>query len=102
MKKKRSLAAKAKYYEAHKGDVSIWNPAPLRFKVGKTTTILSIRANREELTLLNEQAVREGVTITKMIKRIALEHSSPAMWVTTTGSTTQGGSTTTFSLTRIA
>lgn len=65
----------AKFHEAHGGDVSIWEPTPVRIRVrrGGPTTVFSLRLTPEELAELYKTAEREGVSTSEYIRHAALE-----------------------------
>jgi hypothetical protein len=67
----------AKYYEDHKGDMSIWSTTPekIRRRRGAPSTIFSLRIAPEELQELQEAAVRQGRTVSDVIRKGALKEA---------------------------
>ena len=64
----------ARYFDEHRGDVSLWEekPAKIRVRRGGASVVFSVRFSKEELAQLQETAGRRGVTISELIRTAAL------------------------------
>lgn len=65
----------ASFYEAHKGDVSLWRREPLKIRSrrGKgPTTSFAVRLAPAELEELQAAAAQDGVTLSEFIRRSSL------------------------------
>jgi hypothetical protein len=67
----------ARFYEDHKDDVSLFEkkPVPIRARRGSPSTLFSLRLAPEELIQLQEAAVRQGRTVSDIIRTGALKEA---------------------------
>jgi hypothetical protein len=68
----------ARYFEEHKGDVSLWEKKPLKIRVrrGGPSTVFSVRFAPEELERLQRAADIRGITVSDFIRSVALSAES--------------------------
>ncbi len=67
----------ARFFEAHKGDVSLWErkPAKIRVRRGGPSTVFAVRMTPEELEELRLAANAEGRTISDLVREAALKEA---------------------------
>ena len=69
----------AEFYDAHRGDNTIWEPRPIGAVPrprGAPSIVVSIRLSRAEAKTLREAAKREGITLSEFLRRGALDRAS--------------------------
>lgn len=67
----------ARYYEEHKGDMSLWERKPVRVPVreGETSTVFRLEIDPEELTELFYAAERAQLDLSDFIRTAALDRA---------------------------